>query len=188
MPSPVVAEKCVIDKDLREYNIALKNSRNFLRKYRELSLTAKHKLIEKWYKSTELYRNKLSSNNSQSRVLSWTYNGSLADLKFDLTKLDILFLIDGQVPVFHTRYWLDRLYNSSDGATNFRIANNVSRLPGIFGPTMGPQLEPVVPSFDAFYSAESSQVNKWVNSKFRKSDLVPMTVKVMSEKLRQYNP
>jgi transcription antitermination factor NusG len=168
LPSPAAIVDSIMQNSLGIYQKQIKRTSIFLAEYTKMSRKDRDQLIVSWVRDSKDARKKARGLLSNSASLSRDYLITSDLERLDLTKLDILRMADHKQPIFHTRFWLDCVYQTgSKNEKSFVVPERIRILPSMFSSFSGRIKEPAMPSFDPFYDEESAMVEDWVNSKLK---------------------
>ncbi len=171
-PSPVELRRILLDKDsLATYKARIVSGNKTLIRLFSMSRVSRLKEISTWCKQIRTRHLEL-----QAKGLMNDYDLNL--LRYDLGKLDIVFINDFGRSFFHSSNWLYELYNVKLSANGSIASLSVpSSLPVFTKQRSGAPIEPTLASFSTPFSEVSTSFWKWVESDF--SGPVPreMTVK-----------
>lgn len=185
LPSPTVIVDSIVLGHQATYGRDLKRTSTFISKYLALPKKDRCKLITNWVQESAVERKETRKNLDISGKNDRDILIAEDKANLDLVKLDILLIAENRTPIFHTRFWLECVYQTSDqDEATFVIPERITRLPSMFTSFSGRIKEPAKPSFDPFYDEESAMVESWVKSGLDCRLLKPMTVDKMTKKLK----
>lgn len=185
LPSPAfVAQSVGVHKDIAEYKSLLSHSKTVLLKLARYSTNQRSSLICSWWRKNSKFHCELQVKHKHE------HDGIFCDIELtrgmsqvDMSKLDLIFVINGQKPLFHTESWLRKVYSVTQDFSKPFVIPDYPEVPWVLGGSKGGVIEPPDSSFEPFFMSESKATSKWIESKMKGKPPVAMTVARMYRKI-----
>ncbi len=185
LPSPsFVAQSVGVHRSIAEYKSLLSHSKTVLSKLARYSTNQRSALICSWWrKNSKFHRELQVKHNHRHDGIFCDIESSRGMSQVDMNKLDLIFVINGQKPLFHTEGWLRKVYSVTQDFPKPFVIPDYPEVPWVLGGSKGGVLEPSDSSFEPFFMSESKATSKWIESKMIGKPPAAMTVGRMYRKI-----